>query len=164
MSQTMDQTLAIGVGHFNAGRLAEAEAVYRRVLADQPNNDVALDLLGQLAGRVNRHEAACDLFRQAMRLRPTNADYSLHLAQSLAVINQCQAAVGAYEHSRRVGNLLFLSGMGPLDPPKTVSGKLFSGTYALYSGLAVLIAAAVLLTPLFHRVLHQFHLDEGKEK
>src|SRR4051812_32581245 len=59
---------------------------------------------------------------------------------------------------------MILSGMGPLDPPKTVSGKLFSGTYALYSGLAVLIAAAVLLTPLFHRVLHQFHLEEEGEK
>jgi hypothetical protein len=55
---------------------------------------------------------------------------------------------------------MILSGMGPLDPPKTASGKLFAGTYALYSGLAVLIAAAVLLTPLFHRVLHQFHLEE----
>jgi hypothetical protein len=55
---------------------------------------------------------------------------------------------------------MILSGMGPLDPPKTTGGKLFAGFYALYSGLAVLIVAAVLLTPVFHRMLHRFHLDE----
>ena len=57
---------------------------------------------------------------------------------------------------------MILSGMGPLDPPKTAAGKIFAGTYALYSGLALLVAAAVLLTPVFHRVLHSFHLEEGK--
>src|SRR4051812_28318173 len=55
---------------------------------------------------------------------------------------------------------MILSGMGPLAPPKTVCGKLFAGLYALYSGLAVLVAAAVLLTPVFHRMVHRFHLEE----
>lgn len=56
---------------------------------------------------------------------------------------------------------MILSGMGPLDPPKTWGGKLFSGTYALYSGLAVILAAGILFTPVVHRMLHQFHLDAG---
>src|SRR5882672_1861947 len=54
---------------------------------------------------------------------------------------------------------MILSGMGPLDPPRTVSGKLFSGTYALYSGLALILAAGILFTPVIHRMLHQFHLE-----
>jgi hypothetical protein len=54
---------------------------------------------------------------------------------------------------------MILSGMGPLDPPKTWGGKLFAGTYALYSGLAVILAAGILFTPVFHRMLHQFHLE-----
>jgi len=57
---------------------------------------------------------------------------------------------------------MILSGMGPLDPPRTAAGKLFAGTYALYSGLAVLVAAAVMLTPVFHRVLHRFHLEQDR--
>lgn len=58
---------------------------------------------------------------------------------------------------------MILSGMGPLDAPKTESGKLFAGTYALYSGLAVILAASLLLTPVVHRMLHKFHLeDDGK--
>jgi hypothetical protein len=58
---------------------------------------------------------------------------------------------------------MILSGMGPLDPPKTWGGKLFAGLYALYSGLAVILAAGILFTPVVHRMLHRFHLeDEGK--
>jgi hypothetical protein len=54
---------------------------------------------------------------------------------------------------------MILSGMGPLDPPKTWGGKLFAGSYALYSGLAVILAAGILFTPVIHRMLHQFHLE-----
>src|SRR3954469_8429807 len=57
---------------------------------------------------------------------------------------------------------MILSGMGPLDPPKTFGGKLFAGCYALYSGLAVLVAAGVLLTPVVHRLIHRFHVEEEK--
>ncbi len=59
---------------------------------------------------------------------------------------------------------MILSGMGPLDPPKTWGGKLFAGLYALYSGLAVILAAGILFTPVVHRLLHQFNLDDEKEK
>jgi hypothetical protein len=52
---------------------------------------------------------------------------------------------------------MILSGMGPLWSPKTDGGKLFAGAYALYSGLAVLGIAGVVLAPLAHRLLHRFH-------
>lgn len=59
---------------------------------------------------------------------------------------------------------MILSGMGPLDAPKTWGGKLFAGLYALYSGLAVILAAGILFTPVVHRMLHQFHLEDGGRK
>jgi hypothetical protein len=59
---------------------------------------------------------------------------------------------------------MILSGMGPLDPPRTWSGKLFAGLYALYSGLAVILAAGILFTPIIHRMLHGFHLEGKREK
>ena len=55
---------------------------------------------------------------------------------------------------------MILSGMGPLDAPKTWSGKVFAGLYALYSGLAAILAAGILLTPVVHRMLHWFHLED----
>ncbi|MFY9825073.1 MAG: hypothetical protein WAM82_27090 [Thermoanaerobaculia bacterium] len=61
---------------------------------------------------------------------------------------------------------MLLGGMGPVDPPKTAAGKLFAGLYALYAGLVVITVAAILVTPVFHRVLHRFHADaeEGGKK
>ena len=55
---------------------------------------------------------------------------------------------------------MILTGMGPVNPMKTDSGKLFATFYALYSGIAFLSMIAVILAPLLHRLLHHFHLDE----
>jgi len=57
---------------------------------------------------------------------------------------------------------MILSGMGPLDAPKTWGGKLFAGLYALYSGLLLLLASSIVLAPVVHRLFHRFHLEEGK--
>lgn len=55
---------------------------------------------------------------------------------------------------------MILGGMGPVDPVKTVPGKIFASFYALYSGLVVLVAAGIVFAPVFHRFLHRFHLQE----
>jgi hypothetical protein len=55
---------------------------------------------------------------------------------------------------------MLLGGMGPVDLPKTPAGKMFAGCYALYAGLVFIAIAALVFTPLLHRVLHHFHWDE----
>jgi hypothetical protein len=57
---------------------------------------------------------------------------------------------------------MILGGMGPVDPIKTSAGKLFAGSYALYSGLLVIVSTGVLMAPVFHRMLHEFHAEEEK--
>jgi hypothetical protein len=52
---------------------------------------------------------------------------------------------------------MILGGMGPVDPMKTMGGKLFASFYALYSGLVLIGLMGLLLAPVFHRVLHKFH-------
>jgi hypothetical protein len=59
---------------------------------------------------------------------------------------------------------MILSGMGPLEPLKSSEGKLFAGFYALYSGLALILAAGILFTPVVHRLLHEFHLEDDETK
>jgi hypothetical protein len=54
---------------------------------------------------------------------------------------------------------MILSGMGPLDPLDTLGGKLFAGTYALFSGLAFISAIGVGIAPIVHRLFHRFHLE-----
>lgn len=59
---------------------------------------------------------------------------------------------------------MLLGGMGPVDPIRTTAGKLFASFFALFSGMILLVAVGVLITPLFHRVLHQFHLESPDNK
>lgn len=55
---------------------------------------------------------------------------------------------------------MLLGGLGPVNPPQTVAGQLFAGCHALYAGLVFIVAAALVFTPILHRVLHHFHWDE----
>jgi hypothetical protein len=55
---------------------------------------------------------------------------------------------------------MLLGGMGPVNPPQSVGGKLFAGFYALYAGLVFIVSAALIFTPVLHRVLHKFHWDD----
>lgn len=60
-----------------------------------------------------------------------------------------------------LNSAMLLGGMGPVGDIPTSSGKLFAGIYALYAGLALIAASAVLLTPVLHRLLHRLHLEDG---
>ena len=55
---------------------------------------------------------------------------------------------------------MLLGGMGPVNAPLTTPGKLFAGLYALYAGLIFIVTAAILFTPMLHRVFHLLHWDE----
>jgi len=55
---------------------------------------------------------------------------------------------------------MLLGGMGPVNPPVTPAGKLFAGFFALYAGLVFIVTAALLFTPLLHRLMHRFHWDD----
>ena len=58
-----------------------------------------------------------------------------------------------------LNSAMLLGGMGPVNAPVTDGGKLFAGLYALYAGLVFIVTAALVFTPVVHRVLHQFHWD-----
>ena len=58
---------------------------------------------------------------------------------------------------------MILSGMGPLSPLQTAGGKVFAGAYALFSGLVLVVATSVVLAPVLHRMLHQFHVEEDEK-
>ena len=54
---------------------------------------------------------------------------------------------------------MILSGMGPLTPLNSDGGKIFAGLYAIASGLLFFGIAGLVLAPVFHRLLHRFHVD-----
>jgi type IV secretory pathway VirB2 component (pilin) len=67
--------------------------------------------------------------------------------------------VNAFENAAMI-----LSGMGPVAEMKTVSGKIFAGIYALFSGTLFLVVIAIVFAPVIRRFLHKFHLDVAEKK
>jgi cellobiose-specific phosphotransferase system component IIC len=59
---------------------------------------------------------------------------------------------------------MILSGMGPVNPVQSTEGKLFAGTYALFSGIVFLVIVGIIFAPIFHRFFHKFHIEEFKQK
>lgn len=56
---------------------------------------------------------------------------------------------------------MILTGMGPVATLTTHSAKVFASLYALFSGVVFLSSVGVLISPIFHRFLHKFHLDDA---
>ena len=58
---------------------------------------------------------------------------------------------------------MILSGMGPVGELHSNAAKLFASAYALFSGVVFITVAGVLFTPLIHRIMHRFHVDESNK-
>ena len=111
-----------------------------------------------------RHERLVPIRRFALRLGRAVLLWLALTVVGLAIgmagyaASEGMSAVDAF-----VNAAMILSGMGPVTELKTDTGKLFAGFYAIFSGLFVVIATGFVLAPILHRVLHSFHIEEGKD-
>jgi hypothetical protein len=55
---------------------------------------------------------------------------------------------------------MLLGGMGPVNELPNDSAKIFASAYALFSGLIFIAVMGLVLSPVVHRILHKFHVDE----
>ncbi|MEI7590501.1 MAG: hypothetical protein WCJ49_04240 [Deltaproteobacteria bacterium] len=55
---------------------------------------------------------------------------------------------------------MILGGMGPVSLLTTNMAKIFASLYALFSGIVFIGALGIVFSPIVHRMLHNFHLDE----
>jgi protein O-GlcNAc transferase len=76
----LQQLFESALQRHQAGRLAEAESLYRQVLAAEPRHALALQMLGLLAQRCGHIADAIGLLRQSVTIQPTaEANYNLGL-------------------------------------------------------------------------------------
>ena len=55
---------------------------------------------------------------------------------------------------------MILGGMGPVDQLPTNAAKVFASAYALFCGLVFIAVMGIVFSPVVHRMLHKFHIDE----
>jgi len=55
---------------------------------------------------------------------------------------------------------MLLGGMGPVGDFHSSAGKWFGAIFALYAGLVFIGVTAIVFAPVFHRILHAFHVDD----
>jgi predicted O-linked N-acetylglucosamine transferase (SPINDLY family) len=89
MSSQLQSAMAL----HQAGRLAEAEAIYKKL----PSNADALNLSGLIAYQTGRNADAIELIKKAIRANPGVASYYYNLGLCYRALNQLDAARGSYE-------------------------------------------------------------------
>jgi len=68
---------------------------------------------------------------------------------------------GMYFADAMLNAAMILGGMGPVNELNTQAGKYFASFYALFSGIIFLVVVGIILAPVAHRILHQFHMDDN---
>jgi Tetratricopeptide repeat/Glycosyltransferase family 9 (heptosyltransferase) len=94
--QYVDSALQSAIEHHQAGRLAEAETIYRQILLHQPNHADALHLLGVAALQFDRPDEALELISKAIEINPTAAEYQNNLGNVLVRMDRYDQAVAAF--------------------------------------------------------------------
>ena len=64
----------LALRHHTAGRLPQAEHIYQKILQADPNQPVALQLLGVIASQVGKSGIAVDLITKALAINPDYAE------------------------------------------------------------------------------------------
>lgn len=98
----MQQTLQTALQYHQAGQLAQAEALYRKLLQMKPDQPQVLHLLGLVAYQRGDFAAAADEIRRAITLRPDVADYHNNLAVALRAAGRIGEAIAAYHEALRL--------------------------------------------------------------
>ncbi len=80
----------------NAGRLDEAETLYKQILQVVPSHPIVLHYLGVIAYQSGRNEAAVDFIKQALVIQPDNPEAHQNLGSALKAQGKLEEAIQSY--------------------------------------------------------------------
>src|SRR3954471_14271860 len=95
-NQQIADALGAAVAHHRAGRLAEAEAIYRQVLQAQPDHAEAMHLLGVIALQCGNPQAGVELIERAIAAAPAMAGFYSNLGEGYRALGKLTEAERAY--------------------------------------------------------------------
>lgn len=108
--------LSLAVQHHQAGRLPQAQALYREVLKADAHNADALHLLGVLASQVGEQDKALTLIERAVEQSPQNSQFHASLAGVLHTLGRIDQAIAVLMQAHKIdpGDAVILTSMGAL--------------------------------------------------
>ncbi len=95
----LEQALHLANQHHRAGRLADAEKIYRRVIETMPNEPQALEALGALAVSTGRHKEALDWMQRALLVTRGNERLFNNYGMALRGLGRDQDALTAFNQA-----------------------------------------------------------------
>lgn len=96
------EALRTGLEHHRAGRLVEAEQLYRHVLQIHPRHAGAIHLLGLIAFQIGKHDVAVDYLTQAIKVDAFHAPFSADLGEIYRAMGKFPEAIAAYRAALRL--------------------------------------------------------------
>jgi len=93
------QTFTLALQHHQAGRLADAEALYRQILTVQPHHAEALYLLGVIAHQLGRNDLAVEQIHRALAVAPENFAAHFNLGGAYHSLGRLEEAMAAYRRA-----------------------------------------------------------------
>jgi protein O-GlcNAc transferase len=93
------QTLGTALALHQAGRLNEAEGLYRQILAVDPNHADGLHLLGVIAQQAGHSEIAVDLIGKAIGCNDRAPDFHCNIGNALGALGRLDEAMVHYRRA-----------------------------------------------------------------
>lgn len=101
-SSEMHAIMDSAVGHHQAGRLDEAESLYRSIIENIPEQPDALHLLGVVHLQKGDNSTAEELIRKAINLTPSNTEYHNNLGNVLHSLGKPDEAEESFREALRL--------------------------------------------------------------
>ncbi len=98
-AQDLRADLALAKQHHAAGRLSQAERIYRKVRQTDPNHPEALRLLGVIARQAGKSDLAIELIKKAIAARPDHPGGHNNLGNVLLDLGRTDEAVACFNKS-----------------------------------------------------------------
>jgi len=98
----VNEQVALALEHHQAGRLQQAEALYRGVLQAQPLHCNALNLLGALAYQMGRADEAVGFIKRAIAVEPKYVEAYSNLGRVLEAQGELDEAVAFYRRALEI--------------------------------------------------------------